>query len=40
MGVFAIPVFQSLHDSMSDAQKKTAGSVFRSRMLAAAKRSM
>jgi hypothetical protein len=34
-----IPVFQSLYDSMSDAQKKTADSVFRSRMLAAAKRS-
>ncbi len=34
-----IPVFQSLYDSMSDAQKKTADDVFRSRMLAAAKRS-
>jgi hypothetical protein len=34
-----IPVFQSLYDSMSDAQKKTADSVFRSRMLDAAKRS-
>jgi LTXXQ motif family protein len=32
-----IPVFQSLYDSMSDAQRKTADSVFRSRMLAAAK---
>ena len=34
-----IPVFQTLYDSMSDVQKKTADSVFRSRMLAAAKRS-
>ncbi len=34
-----IPVFQTLYDSMSDGQKKTADSVFRSRMLAAAKRS-
>jgi hypothetical protein len=34
-----IPVFQSLFDSMSDAQKKTADGVFRSRMLDAAKRS-
>jgi hypothetical protein len=34
-----IPVFQSLYDSMSDAQKKTADGVFRARMLAAAKRS-
>jgi hypothetical protein len=34
-----IPVFQSLYDGMSDAQKKTADSVFHSRMLAAAKRS-
>jgi hypothetical protein len=33
-----IPVFQSLYDSMSDAQKKTADSVFHSRELAAAKR--
>jgi protein CpxP len=33
-----IPLFQSLYDSMSDAQKKTADSVFRSRVLAAAKR--
>ena len=34
-----IPVFQSLYDGMSDAQKKTADSVFHSRILAAAKRS-
>jgi periplasmic protein CpxP/Spy len=34
-----IPVFATLYDSMSDAQKKTADSVFRSRMLDAAKRS-
>jgi hypothetical protein len=34
-----IPVFQALYDSMSEAQKKTADSVFHSRMLAAAKRS-
>lgn len=34
-----IPVFQSLYDVMSDSQKKTADDVFRSRMLAAAKRS-
>jgi hypothetical protein len=34
-----IPLFQSLYDSMSDAQKKTADSVFHSRVLAAAKRS-
>ena len=33
-----IPLFQSLYDSMSDAQKKTADSVFHSRVLAAAKR--
>ena len=31
--------FQPLYDSMSDAQKKTADGVFRSRMLAAATRS-
>jgi hypothetical protein len=30
-----IPVFQSLYDSMSDAQKKTADSVFRGRIAAA-----
>ena len=34
-----IPVFQSLYDSMSDPQKKTADDVFHSRILAAAKRS-
>ena len=34
-----IPVFQTLYDSMSDAQRKTADSVFTSRMLAAAKSS-
>ena len=34
-----VPVFQSLYDSMSDAQKKTADDVFRSRILAAARRS-
>ena len=34
-----IPVFQTLYDAMSDAQKKTADGVFRARMLAAAKRS-
>ncbi len=33
-----IPVFQSLYDGMSDAQKKTADSVFHSRILAAAKK--
>jgi LTXXQ motif family protein len=33
-----IPVFQSLYDSMSDAQKKTADDVFHSRIVAAAKR--
>lgn len=33
-----IPVFQSLYDSMSDAQKKTADTVFRDRVMAAAKR--
>jgi LTXXQ motif family protein len=36
-----IPVFQSLYDSMPDAQKKTADVVFRTRILvAAAKKSM
>ena len=34
-----IPVFRSLYDGMSDTQKKIADSVFRSRMLDAAKRS-
>jgi hypothetical protein len=33
-----IPVFQVLYDSMSDAQKKTADDVFRSRIAAAAKK--
>jgi protein CpxP len=33
-----IPVFQSLYDSMSDTQKKTADDVFHSRIVAAAKR--
>lgn len=33
-----IPTFQALYDSMSDAQKKTADAVFRSRMKAAARR--
>jgi LTXXQ motif family protein len=33
-----IPPFQALYDSMSDAQKKTADAVFRSRMRAAARR--
>jgi esterase/lipase len=32
-----IPVFQSLYDSMSDAQKKTADDVFHSRIVAAKK---
>jgi hypothetical protein len=36
-----IPVFQSLYDSMPDAQKKTADGVFRTRILVAAtKRNM
>jgi hypothetical protein len=34
-----IPIFQPLYDSMSDAQKKTADAVFRSRTRAAAQRS-
>jgi periplasmic protein CpxP/Spy len=34
-----IPVFQSLYDGMPAAQKKTADGVFRTRTLAAAKRS-
>jgi superoxide dismutase len=33
-----IPTFQALYDSMSDAQKKTADAIFRSRMRAAARR--
>jgi hypothetical protein len=33
-----IPIFQALYDSMSDAQKKTADAVFRSRISAAEKR--
>ena len=33
-----IPVFQSLYDSMPDAQKKTADNVFRSRVVAAEKK--
>ena len=33
-----IPTFQALYDSMSDAQKKTADGVFRSRMNAAKRR--
>ena len=33
-----IPAFQTLYDSMSDAQKKTADTLFRSRARAAAKR--
>jgi hypothetical protein len=33
-----IPIFQALYDSMSDAQKKTADAVFRSRISAAEKK--
>lgn len=33
-----IPLFESLYDGMSDAQKKTADTVFRDRVMAAAKR--
>ena len=33
-----IPIFQALYDSMSDAQKKTADAVFRSRINAAEER--
>ena len=33
-----LPAFQALYDTMSDAQKKTADALFRSRALAAAKK--
>ena len=35
-----VPAFQALYDSMSDAQKKTADAMFRSRVRSAAAKKM